>query len=53
MALYGRIRGDGSPSAVAGDRPMSTAIHLSGPVLVGGALLLGLTTLLIASKPVI
>ena len=32
---------------------MSTAIHLSGPVLVGGALLLGLTTLLIASKPVI
>jgi hypothetical protein len=32
---------------------MNTAIHLSGPVLVGGALLLGLTTLLIASRPVI
>ena len=32
---------------------MSTAIHLSGPVLVGGALLFGLTALLIASRPVI
>jgi hypothetical protein len=32
---------------------MSTAIHLSGPVLVGGALLFGLTALVIASKPVI
>ena len=30
---------------------MSTAIHLSGPVLVGGALF-GLTALLIASRPV-
>ena len=53
MALYGRVGVTESPSAVAGIRPMSTAIHLSGPVLVGGALLLGLTTLLIASKPVI
>jgi hypothetical protein len=32
---------------------MSTAIHLSGLVLVGGALLFGLTALLIASRPVI
>jgi hypothetical protein len=32
---------------------MSTAIHLSGPILVGGALLFGLTTFLIASRPVI
>lgn len=32
---------------------MSTAIHLSGAVLVGGALLFGLTVLLIASRPVI
>ncbi len=32
---------------------MSTAIHLSGAVLVGGALLFGLTAVLIALKPVI
>lgn len=32
---------------------MSTAIHLSGPVLIAGALLFGLTTLLVASRPVV
>ncbi len=32
---------------------MSAAIHWSGLVLVGGALLLGLTVLLIASRPVV
>lgn len=32
---------------------MSTAIHVSGPVLIGGALLFGLTVLVIASRPVI
>ena len=50
---YGRVRDDGYRSAVAGGRPMSTAIHLSGGVLVGGAFLFGLTAVLIALKPVI
>ncbi len=33
--------------------PMNTAIHWSGPVLIGGALALGLAVILISTRPVI
>jgi len=44
---------DGIKKDQGGLGPMNAAIHWSGPVLVGGALALGLGVILISSRPVI